>query len=364
MLKFEHDETELLEGLVDAISGLPDGQAWIEGREVSWTSRGEQIDAVVDAMIAGRELQLLVEAKREAFPRDVREAVWQLRNYLVHRPDTNREIVPFFVARAISPGAREILREEKIGFYDLGGTLYIPARSMFVHIDRPVPAKSKKVLGSIFQGQRARVVQEIFERRPDWVSVKEIAKEVAVSPATASDTLREMERREWVEVEGSGPSKVRRLRAAGPVLDAWTAFVEEQKPPKLQRYYVSSANIAELARRLDHACHDADIAYAVTGEAAAQAYAPYLSSISQLRCRIAPGPARQEALDRLQAHPVTEGWNLGLIETKARSDVRIGERIDGVAFAPPLQVYLDLLHGAGRAKEMASHLRDVRLEHP
>jgi len=47
-------------------------------------------------------------------------------------PYTERDVVPFFVARAISPGARGILREEKIGFYDLGGTLSILAPNTFV----------------------------------------------------------------------------------------------------------------------------------------------------------------------------------------------------------------------------------------
>ena len=362
MLKFEQEEQELLDGLIDAIGELPDGQAWIEGREVALKPRSGRVDAIVDAMVAGRPLQLLIEAKREAFPRDVREAIWQLRNHLAHHAGHNREVVPFFVARAISPGARDILREEKIGFYDLGGSLYIPSLSAFVYIDRPVPAKSNKTFGSIFQGQRARVVQEMFARRPAWVSVKQIAEEAEVSPATASDTLREMERREWVEVEGSGPSKLRRLRAPGPVLDAWTAFIADQKPAKLTRYYVSRADTEDLAGKLDQTCRDADAAYAVTAEAAAQAYAPYLSNVSQLRCRIVPGPSQDRALEMLQARPVTEGWNLGIIETKARGDVTVGERVDGVALAPPLQVYIDLLQGSGRAKEMAAHLRQERLD--
>lgn len=362
MLQFEQDEQELLKGLVEAIGGLPEGQAWIEGREVAVAPRGGRVDAIIEAMIAGRSLQLLIEAKREAFPRDVREAIWQLRNHLAHQTGLDREVVPFFVARAISPGAREILREEKIGFYDLGGTLYIPSPSAFVYIDRPVPRKTTKALGSIFQGQRAHVVQEVFARRPEWVSVKQIAEDAEVSPATASDTLRDMERREWIEVEGSGPSKLRRLCAPGPMLDAWAAFLVDQKPPKVRRYYVSCANTDELARKLDRACRDADAAYAVTGEAAAQAYAPYLSSISQLRCRIAPGPSQDRALEVLDARRVTEGWNLGVIETKARGDVTVGERIDGVALAQPLQVYLDLLQGSGRAKEMAAHLREERLD--
>lgn len=201
------------------------------------------------------------------------------------------------------------------------------------------------------------MIGEIFARRPDWVSVKQVAEDAEVSPATASATLSEMERREWVEVKGAGPSKLRRLRAPKLVLDAWADFLADQNPPKFARYYVSSANVEELARKLDQACNEANAAYAVTSEAAAQAYAPYLSSVAQLRCRITPGPQQDLALERLRARPVSEGWNLAVIETRARGDVTVGERIDGVALARPLQVYLDLLQGSGRAKDMAAHLR-------
>ena len=360
-MKYENEERELLSGLVDAIGELPDGRASIVGRAVAIGPSG-RVDAVIDALVARRSLRLIVEARSEAFPRDMREVIWKLRNYLAHLPDSEHEAVPFFAARAISPGARDILREEGIGFFDLGGTLYIPAKHAFVHIDRPAPRKSSKNFESVFQGQKARVVQAVFARRHDWLSVKEIAEETEVSPATASATLSEMERREWVDVKGAGPSKLRCLRAPRALLDAWTAYTTDQRPPKIERYYVPGAEAEEVSQRLDQACRKADAPYAVTSEAAAQAYAPYLSSVSQVRCRIIPGPRQRDALETLGARPVTEGWNLGVIETRARRDVTVGERIGGVCLAPPLQVYLDLLQGSGRSKEMAVHLRAESLD--
>lgn len=361
MLKFEIEEQELLEELVDAIRALPEGEARIDGREVAIGPRG-RIDAVVNAVVAGQSLQLFIEARRDAFPRDVRETIWQLRSHLEHVPDKAPEVVPFFVARAISPGARTILREEGFGFYDLGGTLYIPAKHAFIHIDRQPPRKDSKVFHSVFQGKKARVVQEVFRRRADWLSVTQIAKDTEVSPSTVSATLSEMERREWMDTKGAGPSKLRHLRAPRSLLDAWTAYIKDQKPPKLARYYVPGVDTEMLADRLDEACHHADVVYAVTSQVAAQAYAPYLSSISQLRCRIAPGPRQQEALETMRAREVSEGWNLGVIETRARSEITVGERRGEAILAPPLQVYLDLLQDTGRSKEMAAHLRAERLE--
>jgi hypothetical protein len=146
------------------------------------------------------------------------------------------------------------------------------------------------------------------------------------------------------------------------LLDAWAEYIADQKPPKMERYYVPSAEADGLAQRLDQACRQVDAAYAVTSEAAAQAYAPYLSSVSQIRCRIVPGPHQRDALETLQARPVSEGWNLGVIETRARGDITVGERLDGICPAEPLQVYLDLLQGIGRSKAMAAHLRSEKLD--
>lgn len=356
------NEEELLDGLVNAIRAVPHARAHLARREMPLDQR-RRIDGIVDAEIAGRPIELIVEAKRDAFPRDVREAIYQLRNYLARYKSGSTEVIPFFVARTISPGARELLRHEEIGFYDLGGTLYIPAKHAFVHIDRPAPRKTSRSFDSIFQGQKARVMLYVFENRREWLSVKRIAEEAEVSAATASETLTEMERREWVEAEGAGPVKTRRLREPERLLDAWTHYVANQKPLGIERFYVTSADVNDLMHKLGQACGEGDAAYAVTGEAAAQVYAPYLSTVSQVRCRIIPGPRRDDALNRLRARPVSEGWNLALVETNARGDVTVGEPIDGIRFAPPLQVYLDLLQGSGRAKEMAAHLRSERLEH-
>jgi hypothetical protein len=99
----------------------------------------------------------------------------------------------------------------------------------------------------------------------------------------------------------------------------------------------------------------------VTAEAAAQIYAPYLSAISQLKCRIQTGRIQNEVLSRLDARPVSEGWNLGVIVETGKRDAAVGERINGIAYAPLVQIYLDLLQGSGRAREMADHLRSERL---
>jgi hypothetical protein len=103
-------EKDLIDHFLSALQEAPDTTANIASTEVG--SSNGRADALIEAQIGGESVLLLVEAKRSAFPRDVREAVWQLRNYLTHHSPAARQIVPMVIAESISPGARSLLRQE------------------------------------------------------------------------------------------------------------------------------------------------------------------------------------------------------------------------------------------------------------
>src|SRR5262249_21436508 len=103
------------------------------------------------------------------------------------------------------------------------------------------------------------------------------------------------------------------------------------------------------------------VAYVITREAAAQRYAPFLSALSRVACRIAPGRAADEALAALDARPVNEGANLTVIETPSPGEFLFRERVGGAWLASPVQVYLALLRGEGRSRERAQHMRRERI---
>jgi hypothetical protein len=358
-MKETFTEKDLIGHFLSALQEVPDTTANIASTEVS--SSNGRADALIDAQIGGESVLLLVEAKRSAFPRDVREAVWQLRNYLAHHSSAARQIVPMVIAESISPGARSLLRQEHIGYYDTGGSLYVPARGAYLFVDKPIPKRHARSLSALFAGRRAQVLQAMWEDRQGWFGVHAIARRASVSPATASETLIALERREWVISKGSGPAKERRLADPRGLLDAWTAYQTAARPVPLRHYYVPGPKIDELVHHLDRSSEEHGATYAITGAVAAQAYAPYLSNISQLHCRLSAGAAAEAVLESLEARPVREGWNLGVIESKSAGEFAFRERINDAWFASPLQTYLDLLQGAGRSKEMAEHLRNERL---
>jgi hypothetical protein len=355
-------EWELVEGVLETLRRLPQAHAELDRRERA-SGRDHGYDARIDLRIGGEDVSLLIEAKRAVYPRDVREVVWQIRRYIDNAPPKgeNEQRLPFIVAESISPGAKELLREELVGYFDSGGSLFVPARGAYVYIEKPPPKPAAKALRSLFSSRRTQVLHALLIHPRRWVSVKELAQQSQASPATVSQVMAELERFDWLQTRGQGPSKERLLREPGALLDAWSKQIGLGGVPALRRYYVPAVKPNDLPERLDRVFEQHQVAYAIAYEAAAQCYAPFLSSVSQVRCRLMPGRSADEALGALDARVVTEGANLAVIEVKSSGELLFREKVDGVWLASPVQVYLDLVRSEGRAKEMAEHLRHERI---
>jgi hypothetical protein len=355
-------DRDLLSNVLEALQGLP--QANAELRLLDPTDgRDSGYDARVDLHIGGECVSLLVVTTRAVFPRDVREILWRMRRHVGLAPSegASPQRLPLIVAESISPGAKDLLREERVGYFDSGGSLFVSARGVYIHIEKPPPKSLAKALGSLFSSRRGQVLHTLLLHPHEWVGVKELAERSQASPATVSQVMTELERFDWLERRGQGPSKERLLREPGALLDAWATRLKSGRPPALQRFYIPGAKPHDLPERLDRVFEQHRVAYAITHEAAAQRYAPFLSSLSQVRCRLLPGRPAEEALGALDARAVTEGANLTIIEAKSSGELLFREKIDGAWLASPIQVYLDLVRGEGRAKEMAQHLRHERI---
>lgn len=352
----------LIEQFLDALQELPDVHAQLKALENAGPSGDSGRDAEIDVEIAGKALTLFVEVKKSVYPRDVRQVLWQIRQFGADRRLGERDdAVSLLVAESLSPGAKELLRKERVGYYDSGGSLYLPARGAYLYIDKPPPKPLAKAIRSMFSGRRAQVLHTLLIHHQDWFGVKKLAEQAMVSPATASQMLTELERFDWLTSRGQGPSKERHLVEPGSLLDAWVQQLASLLPPGVRRYYVPSTDAEKLIDRIGHVCDAHNVEYAITHEAAAQRYAPFLSSVSQVRCRMLAGGAAEAAIGELEARVVNEGVNLVILEAKSHGDFLFRERIRDAWLASPIQVYLDLLRGEGRGKEMADHLRHERI---
>ncbi|MDR1935843.1 MAG: hypothetical protein LBS49_09765 [Candidatus Accumulibacter sp.] len=362
MLESTLTEQQLIARFVDALRELPEVEANFDCREPLSKHDDRRHDAQVDLHVAGKSFVLLIEAKKAIFPRDVRQVIWQLRAASHGTPTGQGKVpLPLLVAESISPGAKELLRSERVGYYDSGGSLYLPAPGAYLYIDKPPPKTLAKSVRALFTGRRAQVLHALLVQHQNWFGVTELAQQAMVSPATASQVLTELERFDWLVVRGQGPSKERHLREPAALLDAWIRQLTVIRPPALRRYYVPGTKADTLAAQIGQVFAAHEVQYAVSHEAAAQRYAPFLSNVSQVRVRVLIGENADAAIGDLAARVVNEGANLGVIEAKSPGELLFRERVDGLWLASPIQIYLDLLRGEGRSKEMAEHFRKERI---
>jgi hypothetical protein len=306
---------------------------------------------------------VVVELKRAAFPRDARQLLGKLseRGASIGLGVRRGATVHLLAADSIAPGAKQLLRDEGVGYFDAGGSLFLPAKGAYLLVEKPAPKSQARVIRSLFKGSRAQVIKVLLSQPRQWVSGKSLAAQAMVSPASASETLSALERFDWVIARGQGPAKERCLKEPGGLLDAWAAQLAAEPPPASRRYFVPAANSDQLIEQLARACGANHAEYEVTSEAAAQHYAPYLSTFSQVRCRLVAGGAAEAALGAMDVRGVDEGANLIVLEAKSLGQLLLRERFAGAWFASPVQVYVDLLRGEGRAKEAAAHLRKERI---
>lgn len=362
MLESSLTDRHLIEGFLETLRELPEVQAHLDHWEPTGTTVNRRHDAQIDLQVAGKSFTLLVEAKKAVYPRDVRQVIWQFREASHGRPrGQGKEPLSLLVAESISPGAKELLRDERVGYYDSGGSLYLPAPGAYLYIDKPPPKTLAKSVRSLFSGRRAQVLHALLIQYQDWFGVKELAQQTMVSSATASQVLSELERFDWLVSRGQGPSKERHLREPASLLDMWVKQLASIRPPNMRRYYVPAMKADTLLERIGQVFGAHDAEYAVSYEAAAQRYAPFLSSVSQVRTRLLIGATSDAAIADLGARVVNEGANLTIIEAKSPGELLFREQVGGIWLASPVQVYLDLLRGEGRSKEMAEHLRKERL---
>ena len=365
MLDTKVTERELVEMFLESVRSLPEVYAEAEFKPVLARSTGldRKFDVWVDLRVAGKSITLLIEVKKVLYPRDVHQALWQLKefNRRWFGEPKSHEAVPLLIAESISPGGKELLRDERVSYFDSGGSLFLCAYGVYLYVDKPPPKPMSKIMRSLYSGLRAQVLHTLLMRREDWFGVTMLAEQAKVSPATASQVLTELERFDWLVSRGKGPRKERYLREPAALLDAWVKQLDVMRPQVMYRYYVPSMQVEELIEKIARILAAHAVEYAITHEAAGQHYAPFLSRFSQVRCRLLTSLATDQAMGELGARVVNEGSNLVVIKTEGPGELLFRERVNGVWLASPIQVYLDLVRSEGRSKEMAEHLRRERI---
>jgi hypothetical protein len=311
-------------------------------------------------MPSGEEVVLAVEALGAAYPRDVRLA-WRQVSAYKDAHDRGEDVVPFVIAEHLSPGSRAALRDAGINYYDSSGTMYFHHRTFLVDVERAPKEPRPRRLSTVFTGAREQVIHALLlhwkatEGR-EWISGAELTAKAETSAYTVSVTMQELERQDWVESIGKGPTQRRRVRDAAGLLDAW-AVAWHQRREIVTRWYAyapSRGGVVDMVL-----CHFAGRDdWALTGAAAANAVVPHLTQVDRVEIIVPPGMSDTWAKD-LKLSRAEKGSNVIFIEREGASLMFLDEHPErpGSRFASPFIQYLDLLDNYGRNKELAEEFR-------
>lgn len=316
-------------------------------------------DGLIEIQTQEKTLRVYVEVKRNVYPRDIREVVWSLNNCMRYQ-DKAHDAIGMLAAGSLSPGAKEELKAQNIAFFDMAGSLHLRHKTWLISIYKPSKRLKKYSQGvDLFTDSRGSVVHALLMHANERLTGAELAEQAETSSYTCSVVLQELTLREWVESAGGGPSKRRVLIRPEKLLDAWAQRWQERKE-KQTRWYTFVENpkqiLAHLADRIDRA--RVDFPWAFTGAAAANAVAPLLTNTDGAEIIVPKGYSELMA-DVLGLKPVSKGANVTLIEREPASLLYRYRHPDHPAFfASAYILYLDLLDGRGRNKELADHLRE------
>ena len=136
----------LIDRFLESLRELPAVHAQLKMAE-RISDRSARVDAEVELSIPGKSVTLLIEAKKAAYPRDVRQVLWQFKTLSLGDATPVQHLL---VAESLSPGAKELLRAERIGYYDSGGSLFLPVPGAYIFIDKPPLKNLQKSVQSFF----------------------------------------------------------------------------------------------------------------------------------------------------------------------------------------------------------------------
>lgn len=349
-------EREMLEKLVDALRS-----AFSHSREVALHDcRALKMDgpgALIQLKAENEIHHVVIDILRTAYPRDIRRTIWKLEESETSVVEASN-VIRLVAAESLSPGAKSLLIKKGYAFFETSGSLYVRSRNFFINIERESQTNGRSALPSLFTDAREAVVHALLKNALKWTTGAELAELSGSSPYTCSVVMQELERREWCESKGAGPSKRRRLIKPGVLLDAWAEQWKKRNGTD-SRWYAFVADPRQLLTRITVEIEDSQINFpwAFTGTSAANIYAPLLTGTDNVEIVVPPGFTMCLA-QALKLKPASKGANVSIIEREGASLLFRDRGAEFPAyFASHLIMYLDLLNGRGRNKELAAHLR-------
>jgi hypothetical protein len=293
----------------------------------------------------GENVIVLVQAKRLLNTREVPMTIESLAR-AASAWGSDQVVLPLLAARYLAPATRERIAAAGAAYADATGNLrmQLDRPALFVSDrgeDRDPWRGPGRPRGTLQGPPAARVVRALADFAPP-MTVPELAKRAGASTGATYRVV------DFIEGEG-----LLERRRHGPILDVrWRGLLERWSRDygfggsNTTAGFLEPRGLLALVDRLRNVGppDEQDVRYAVTGSLAAQRLAPHAPP--RLATLYVEDIA--SAADRLDLRPTETGANVVLAAGDYDVVFERADFVDGVMYAAPSQVAVDLLTGPGR----------------
>lgn len=347
-------ETAILKGLRERSDLIPPLR--LEVVEVEPPAPNDGPDAVLQVSWSGRSWRFVAELKRLGTPRLLQEAMGQARRYGEKMGLGPLVIVPYLSAKQL-----DTLALEGMSGIDLSGNgiIQVPGELLVYRKGEPNAYPASMPIRKVYRGASSMVAR-VFLARPGYDSVSEVLDEIerrggSVSLPTVSKVLSALEDELIIRRDGRSS----RLIQADELLDQ---LAESYTRPKVTRAEQFSWRLRDsgMDRLVCEAGKQANVRVVVTGGASVNRYA-VMAREKTTRFYCSDLRALTDTLGD-QIEPARRFADIELIETE-EPQVYFDRQEEGeVAYASPVQCWLELQAGDKREQEAAQQVRQRILD--
>jgi len=298
---------------------------------------------------AGKRIPIIVQFKRRANT----ATAWQIIQGMQGQPGPPLLVV----AAETTEGARKILQDRGVSLVDGQGNTHIELPGLLIHLEsregrmRTAPRRTPTRLN----GKAGMAAQALLLDPGRVWMIQDLAGKAGISVGLAHRVVARLETEGILTTTGTGPRRVRRVSNPTALVDLWSEECEERRTVTLA--YRLTQSVQQLVQEVTARLQRSNIAYALTGAAAANRLAPFITSIPVATMWTTAKATPDQLCLTMGADRVTEGHNLILLQEKSDGALAFREEVDGLWLANRFRVYADLRDDPRRGREQADHLR-------
>lgn len=323
-------------------------------------------DSGADLLIRTRDDRTIaIEAKwaGEGWPQDVRRAA-----ATVGEQWPENAVV---LARSLSPGAIEWLRERGANWADEAGRARIVGPGGLVVIREPAQPPDKQSAPRSFSWSKSAIAiaEGILAREGRPLRVVELAEETDWSSAQAAKVLKAFDDQGWTGKQGNsrGPGAHRRLVDADGLLAAWSAAVAGSPRPTRIAHRATKGVMALLRNDLVPALERTS-GWAVSGWAGLELAAPFATTTPSLHICVADtafAAPLSDAIEEAGLREVDEGGRVIFWAADARI-FAFSRQVEDIPVVSAPRLFADLSSFGGRGGDAADHVKEQLIDslHP